>query len=144
MSDSPISITIGDNCMIYQHTILQTGGGTIKIGSDCMIKPFCVIHGLGGVVIGNYVLIASSSAIIAQTHVFSEVSTPIVLQGDIGEGIIIEDDVWIGYGVKILGGVTIGTGSVIGAGAVVTKDIPPFSVAAGVPAKVLRSRKATG
>ncbi|MBA2748254.1 MAG: acyltransferase, partial [Tatlockia sp.] len=57
------------------------------------------------------------------------------------QGVVIEDNCWLGYGVKVLDGVTIGEGSVIGAGAVVTKDIPPYSVAVGVPAKVVRSRQ---
>ncbi|RLI07683.1 acyltransferase [Candidatus Bathyarchaeota archaeon] len=143
MSESRIAIVIGDKTNIHQHAILQAGGGagTIKIGSNCTIKPFCIIYGLGGVVIGDHVLIASGSAIIAQTHIHADLSTPIALQGECGEGIVIEDDVWIGAGVKILDGVTIGAGSVIGAGAVVTKDIPPFSVAVGVPAKVIKNRK---
>ncbi len=61
---------------------------------------------------------------------------PIQSRGDI----VVEDDVWLGVGVKVLDGVTIGRGAVIGAGAVVTKDIPPLAIAAGVPARVLRRR----
>jgi acetyltransferase-like isoleucine patch superfamily enzyme len=141
MSESRVSMMIGDNTHVYHHAILQVGGGRIEIGSNCLIKPFSWIHCLGGVTIGDYVIIASGSAIIAQTHVHSDISTPIALQGEHGEGIIIEDNVWIGAEVKVLDGVTIGTGSVIGAGAVVTKDIPPFSVVVGVPAKVIKNRK---
>ena len=143
VSKSRVSIIIGDNTNIYQNAILHAmgGRGTIKIGLNCAIKPFSIIYGLGGVVIGNHVLIASGSAIIAQTHIHSDLTTPIALQDECGEGITIEDDVWIGAGVKVLDGVTIGTESVIGAGAVVTKDILPFSVAVGVPAKVIKNRK---
>ena len=143
MSESRIAIVIGNNTNIHQHAILDAmgGRGTIKIGSNCVIKPFCTIYGLGGVVIGDHVLIASGSAMIAQTHVYDDLTTPIVLQEECGEGITLEDDVWIGAGVKVLDGVTIGTGAVIGAGAVVTKDIPPFSVAIGVPANVIKNRK---
>ena len=140
-SESRVSMVIGDNTHIYHHAILQVGGGRIKIGANCLIKPFSWIHGLGGVIIGDYVIIAGGSAIVAQTHVHSNLSTPIALQGEHGEGIIIEDNVWIGAEVKVLDGVTIGTGSIIGAGAVVTKDIPPFSVAVGVPAKIIKNRK---
>lgn len=143
MSESRVGMVIGDNTYICHHAILQVGGGIIKIGSNCLIKPFSWIHCLGGVTIGDYVIIAGGSAIIAQTHVHSNISTPIALQGEHGKGIIIEDNVWIGAEVKVLDGVTIGTGSVIGAGAVVTKDIPPFSVAVGVPAKVIKNRKQT-
>ena len=141
MSKSCVSMRIGDNTHICQHAVLQTGGGTIKIGSNCLIKPFSTLHCLGGIQIGDNVIIAPSSAIIAQTHVYASRSTPIISQGERGKGIIIEDDVWIGVGAKVLDGVTIGTGSIIGAGAVVTKDIPPFSIAAGVPAKVIKNRK---
>jgi len=66
---------------------------------------------------------------------------PIINQGIISKGIKIEDDVWIGSNSTVLDGVTIGRGSVIGAGSVVTQDIPPFSVALGVPAKLIKERK---
>jgi acetyltransferase-like isoleucine patch superfamily enzyme len=142
VSKSHVSIVIGDNTSINHNAVIHAmgGNGRIIIGSNCGIKPFSMIYGLGGVVIGNYVLIASGSAIIAQTHIFSDSTMPIVLQGECGDGIVIEDDVWIGARAQVLDGVTIGTGSVIGAGAVVTKDIPPFSVAVGVPAKVIKNR----
>ena len=139
-SELRVSMVIGDNTRICHHAILQAGGGRIKIGSNCLIKPFSWIHCLGGVIIGDYVIIAGGSAIIAQTHVYADLTTPIALQEECGEGITIEDDVWIGAGVKVLDGVTIGTGSVIGAGAVVTRDIPSYSVAVGVPAKVIKNR----
>jgi acetyltransferase-like isoleucine patch superfamily enzyme len=140
-SELRVSMMLGDNTRICHHAILQTGGGRIKIGSNCLIKPFSWIHCLGGVIIGDYVTIAGGSAIIAQTHECADLTMPIALQGESGEGITIEDDVWIGAGVTVLDGVTIGTGSVIGAGAVVTRDIPSYSVAVGVPAKVIKNRK---
>ncbi|MNG32136.1 Virginiamycin A acetyltransferase [compost metagenome] len=76
----------------------------------------------------------------AENHVFSDKTKPIKEQGIYRQGITIEDDCWIGSNVTILDGVTIGTGSVVAAGAVVTKDVPPYSVVGGVPAKIIKER----
>lgn len=93
--------------------------------------------------IGNSVLIATQCVLISANHNFSDISKPIAEQGETREKIVIEDNVWLGASVKILAGVRIGEGSVIDAGAVVTKDIPPYSIAVGVPAKVIGYRKAS-
>jgi acetyltransferase-like isoleucine patch superfamily enzyme len=69
-------------------------------------------------------------------HVFEDPKTPIRLQGIRAEGIIIKDDVWLGTGVRVLDGITIGKGSIVGAGAVVTKDVPDYAIVTGVPARV--------
>jgi acetyltransferase-like isoleucine patch superfamily enzyme len=74
-------------------------------------------------------------------HVRSAVAIPIKDQGFTAKGISIEDDVWLGAGVKVLDGVKIGTGSIVGAGSVVTSDLPAFSVATGVPAVVKKRRR---
>jgi acetyltransferase-like isoleucine patch superfamily enzyme len=81
---------------------------------------------------------------IAANHVFSDPDRPIHSQGLDHAPITIEDDVWIGGRVNVVAGVTVGRGSVIGAGAVVTKDVPPYSVAVGVPARVIKSRRSDG
>ena len=73
-------------------------------------------------------------------HIYDDPKISIRLQGIRANGIKIEDDVWLGVGSTVLDGVTIGKGSVIGAGAVVTKNIPPYSVAVGVPANVIKER----
>lgn len=91
--------------------------------------------------IGNYVMIAHNVLIIGGNHAIDRIDIPMILQGEGKQGDInIEDDVWIGAGAIILTGVSIGKGSVIGAGSVVTKNIPPYSIAAGVPAKVIKKR----
>ena len=95
----------------------------------------------GPVTIGNDVMMGQDVIIYTTRHNDDSVEVPMRVQGmkDISP-VIIEDDVWIGGRVIILPGVTIGRGSIIGAGAVVSRSIPPYSVAVGVPAKVVRSR----
>ena len=97
---------------------------------------------VGPISIGNYVMMAPDVLIITVNHEFSDTETPMMFQGMADyEPVTIEDDVWIGERVIILPGVHIGKGSIIGAGAVVAKDIPPYSIAVGNPARVIRSRK---
>ncbi len=115
-------------------------GGQIVIGDRTYVGPYTCMSGFGKIEIGNDCLIASHSAIYAHNHNFSDPNKKIAEQGFSVKGIALEDDCWLGNGVKVMDGVTIGKGSVIGAGAVVTKDIPPYSVAVGVPAKVISKR----
>ena len=96
----------------------------------------------GTCVIGNYVMMGEDCTIITRNHKFDRTDIPMMEQGfEEEKPVHIVNDVWIGDRVTIMPGVHIGDGCVIGAGAVVTRDIPPYSIAAGVPAKVLRSRK---
>jgi len=134
------TVTIGDNCSISYGSILVTYGGSITIGNEVSLNPGVMIHGNGGVKIGNYVRIAAQTSIIAGNHRFDQREIPIKNQGMKCLGIVIEDDVWIGAGVRILDGVTISRGAIIGAGAVVTKSVPPFAIMGGVPAKRLGTR----
>jgi galactoside O-acetyltransferase len=90
--------------------------------------------------IGDDVLIATHTVIIPSNHNFSNVNIPIKDQGLSIQGIVIENDVWLGAGVTVLDGVVVGESSVVGAGAVVTKSIPPHTVAVGVPASPISSR----
>jgi len=78
---------------------------------------------------------------LAVNHVFDELEGPIMEQGITAQGIVIEDDVWLGSGVIVLDGVRIGKGSVVGAGSVVTEDLAPFSIAVGSPARAVRDRR---
>ncbi len=134
-------IEIGDKSYIGPYVLLETQrGGFIKIGSNTRIDTFCVIYGAGGVTIGNDCLIACHTVIVAGNHNFSDITKKINTQGLTAKGITIGDDVWIGTGVSILDGVHIGSHTVIGAGSVVTKDIPDNSIAVGVPAKVIKTR----
>jgi acetyltransferase-like isoleucine patch superfamily enzyme len=114
--------------------------GQVEVGRETFVGPYACMAGPGRIVIGEYCMIASHCGIYANTHIFTDRHQPIMLQGITTEGIVIEDDCWLGTGVKVLDGVTIGRGCVIGAGAVVTKDIPAYSIAVGVPAKVIGIR----
>lgn len=93
------------------------------------------------VTIGSDVVMGPDVVIMTNTHAFEDPNLPIRLQGNGGVApVVLEDDVWIGTRVIILPGVRIGRGTVVGAGSVVTRDLPAFSVAAGVPARVVRRR----
>jgi acetyltransferase-like isoleucine patch superfamily enzyme len=133
-------IALGEGCEIDHGAVLATYGGSIRLGRRCSVNSYSVLLGHGGLDVGDFVRIAPHCVIAPMNHVYADRSRPIMEQGLTREGIRIEDDVWLGAHTTVLDGCTIGGGSVIGAGAVVTQDIPPFSVAAGCPARVIRQR----
>jgi acetyltransferase-like isoleucine patch superfamily enzyme len=135
------SIELGDHVLIRPYAQLLTYGGNIRIGSNSIINQFSILYGHGGLIIGESVLIAAHCVLIPANHRYNCTDMPICEQGETRKGINIENDVWIGTNVTILDGVNIGTGSVIGAGSVVTKDIPSYSVAVGNPARVIKKRR---
>jgi acetyltransferase-like isoleucine patch superfamily enzyme len=98
------------------------------------------INGIGGVEIGKDTMLGPNVVLISGSHVFDNPNVPIRLQGTTRAKITIGHDVWLGANVCVMSGVTIGEGTIVGSGAVVTKDIPPFSIAGGVPAVILRKR----
>lgn len=110
------------------------------MGDHVTVNPFSVLYGHGGLRIGSNVLIAAHVIIIPANHRFDRADILIRKQGESRLGITIGDDVWIGAGARILDGVTIGTGCVVAAGAVVTRDVQPYSVVAGVPARTIKRR----
>lgn len=113
----------------------------VSIGRRSSLNQGSIVDGFGGVRIGEGVRIAAYSCLNTTDHDFSNPDEYIVDQGFVSAPIVIEDDVWIGAGVNVNKGVTIAKGAVIGSGSVVTHDIPPYSIAAGVPCKVIGSRK---
>lgn len=140
----PQGITIGPGTIVMHGAVLHVYNfrdiphAGIQIGRDSLIGEYCVIRGQGGVTIGDRVYTSPFTQIIAVNHVFDDPSRPFVEQGITAEGIVIEDDVWLGAGAIITDGVRVGQGAVVAAGAVVTKDVPPHTVVAGVPAKVVK------
>jgi acyl-[acyl carrier protein]--UDP-N-acetylglucosamine O-acyltransferase len=121
---------------VYNFRDLPHAG--ITIGRDSLIGEYTVIRGQGGVTIGDRVYTSPSVQIVAVDHVFDDPTRPFVEQGITAQGIVIEDDVWIGSAAVICDGVHVGRGAVVAAGAVVTQDVPPHVVVAGVPARVVR------
>lgn len=140
-------IVFGDNVTIPSFTTIRCTGvisqiGTgLVVGSNSGFGNYNFINAQGGVQIGNDVIIGPHVKILSENHIFSDPKVPIRLQGVNRQGIIIEDNVWIGAGAIILDGVTIGTGAVIAAGAVVTKNVSQHTVVAGVPAKPVSKAK---
>lgn len=103
------------------------------IGSNCLIGP--------KVKIGRFSMLANNVSIVGSDHLFSDPKTPIIFSGrPILKETVIGEDVWIGAFSIILSGINIGDGSIIGAGSVITKNIPPYSVYAGVPARFIKMR----
>ncbi len=141
----PGGIDIGENTMVMHHAELHVYNfrdlphAGIRIGRDCLISEFNVLRGQGGITIGDRVYTAPLVQLAAVNHVFSDPGRPFIEQGITAQGIVIEDDVWIGAGAVVTDGVRIGRGAVVAAGAVVTHDVPPHTVVAGVPARVVKT-----
>lgn len=134
-------IRIGNFCSIGPGVFLNCGPkGYLKIGDRVSLNTNVHISSLYGVDIGENTRIAEFVSIRDNDHNFSNLSVPIRSQGFVGSPIEIGSDVWIGRGVYIGKGIKIGDGAVIGANSVVTKNIPPYGVAVGVPAKVIKYR----
>lgn len=112
----------------------------VKIGRRVSINEWVFIDGYGGVEIGDDCRIAHGCSLISEDHNFADIGTPIRLQGKVGAKIVLGKDCWLGAGVRITKGVTIGDGCVIGTGSVVTRDLPPYAIAVGVPARVIGTR----
>lgn len=134
-------VEIGEGSVVKSAAYLGSRKGFIKIGRNCSINRNCVLLGYGGITIGDNVRIACNTAIVAFNHNYEDGDQPIANQGNRWEGITIQDDVWIGSGVRILDGVVISKGAVVGAGSVVTRSVDPYSVVAGVPAKEIKQRR---
>lgn len=131
-------LTIGTNCKIYPRVNLGDGN-EISIGNNTIINENVYIE---GVTIGNYVMIAPGVSIYASSHIFDSTDIPMIKQGQTSKNpSIIGDDVWIGRNAVIMPGLTIGDGTIIAAGAIVTKSIEPYCIVGGVPAKLIRKRK---
>lgn len=137
--DSGINLAIAPGVKIYPSKFVKIGNN-VMIGRDVIISTSK--SGSSPVFIGDDVMIAHRSLIIGGNHKYTRTDIPMNKQGEGVQGAInIESDVWIGAGCIVLTGVTIGEGSIVGSGSIVSKDIPKYSIAVGSPAKVINKRK---
>ncbi|MBB3287538.1 MULTISPECIES: acyltransferase [Rhizobium] len=137
-------VRIGDRVHFRKGVVIDAQEGSIEIGNHVSFNDYTILLGRGGIVIGNDVRIAAHAMIVSFDHNFDDVSQPIRLQGVTKKPIIIEDDVWIGAGAKILGGAHVAKGCVIGANAVVKGKTKPYGIYVGAPARLLKRRGETG
>ena len=135
-------IVLGDGVFIGRNTILSCKNGDIILGDNVNMGFNCEIFSASKVVLGKNNLIAAYCYLVGGDHTFARTDVSPLEQERRSKGIVLKDNLWLGAGVKVLDGATIGRDSIIGTGAVVKGIIPEFSIAVGIPAKVMKSRKA--
>lgn len=148
LGDDGLRIGSRTNVGAYSRLVVGTDvarpGRYIDIGEGCGIGEYSSVGGSGGVSIGKNTIIGQYFSAHPENHNFDDLSRPIREQGTTRRSIAIGEDCWLGARVTVLGGVTIGRGSVVAAGAVVTRDVPPLSIVAGIPARIVGSRSRSG
>lgn len=130
------NFVLGDNSTIEDFCTINNGVGDVLIGKRSRIGMSNVL--IGPVTIGNDVILAQNIVLSGLNHGYEDITKPIHKQPVTKKRITLEDEAWIGANVVIVAGVTIGRHAVVAAGSVVTKDVPPFTVVAGNPAKILK------
>ena len=135
-------IRIGTGVFVGRNTILSCKNGDIVIDDHANVGFNVEVFSAGRVRIGKDVLIAAYTYLVGGDHLFDRVDVPVLHQGRTAQGIEVDDNVWLGAHVVVSDGSRVGRDAIIGAGAVVRGEIPPFAIAAGVPARVIRDRRA--
>jgi acetyltransferase-like isoleucine patch superfamily enzyme len=145
---SRVGVKFGNNVTVGAYAMIRPSGyygreigEGLEVGDGSNVGPYCYLGASGGISIGKEVLMGPRVSLFAENHNFERTDISMRQQGVTRHRIVIEDDCWLASGSIILAGVTIGRGSIIAAGAVVTKDVPPYSIVAGNPARVIRSRE---
>jgi acetyltransferase-like isoleucine patch superfamily enzyme len=139
-------IVLGDNVSIGAYSIIRGSSPThvgegLLLGNHSSCDAYCFFGAGGMITIGEHVIMGQHVCFHAETHNHDSIEVSIRTQGVTPMPIVVEDDCWIGANVTILGGSKLGRGSIVGAGAVVRGEFPPYSVIAGVPARLIRSRR---
>lgn len=128
-------VRLGRGCQLYAEN------GRLELGKDTALSPGVTVDASGGLVrLGKQVAVGPGTVIRAANHCFDSLERPIMLQGHRYGEVIVEDDVWIAANCTLTPGVHIGHGAVVGAGAVVTRNVEPFAIVGGVPARAIGSR----
>jgi acetyltransferase-like isoleucine patch superfamily enzyme len=134
-------IELQDDVWLSRGSYIVTGPGQeVVVGPATYIGHRCLFYGHAGISVGRDVLLANDVQLICGNHTFARRDIPIRAQAPEGSPIVVEDDVWLGASAIVLGGVTVGRGCVVAAGSVVTHSLPPYSIARGVPARVVGVR----
>jgi len=127
-------LELGSNVCVHKGAIIDTSYGSIKIGSNVSVNPYTILYGHGGLSIGSNVRIAAHCVFIPANHSFKDKKIPIMNQEVTAKGIVVEDNVWFGARCVVLDGVRVCHSSVVGAGSVISRDVPSYHVSKGVPA----------
>ena len=135
----PRSLRLGARSYIAAYAYVTDD---VSTGDDCTVNPYAVVR--GRVSMGRGVRIGAHASIIGFNHGFSDPHTPVFQQAETVRGITLGDDVWVGSSVTILDGVSVGSHTILAAGAVVTRDVPDYAVVGGNPARILRDRLKPG
>lgn len=134
------NVTVGKGAIIVCTGVIANKGVGLEVGDYSAIGAQSFIGAQGGIKIGSNVIMGPGVRIFSENHNYDRLDLPIRKQGESRAKVVLEDDCWIGAGVTILAGVTVGRQTIVAAGSVVTKSIPPYSVVAGIPAKILKTR----
>jgi acetyltransferase-like isoleucine patch superfamily enzyme len=135
-------LLIGNGVFIGRNTILSCKNGDIEIDEGANIGFNCEIFSASRVHVGKNILMAAYTYLVGGDHLFDRTDIPVLQQGRTARGIDVGDGVWLGAHVVVTDGSTIGRDAIVGAGAVVVGDIPEFAIATGIPARVIRDRRA--
>jgi len=138
----PFLREVGDD-VVFLGRVSIRGMRGIHLGNHITVNENCTLDGSGELRVGNFVMIAKDACLYSAQHKFDDLAKPMTLQGYEYKQTVVEDDVWIGAKAVILPGVRVGKGAIVGAGAVVTRDVPPYAIFAGVPARQIGDRKKT-
>jgi acetyltransferase-like isoleucine patch superfamily enzyme len=137
-------IRIGRRVFLGRNTILACKEGDIVLEDGVNISYQCAVFSASSVRIGADTLLAAYCYVVGGGHGFDRTDVPVIRQGRPSKGVDVGRGAWLGAGAVVLDGVSVGHDAIVGAHAVVTQDVPPFAVAAGSPARVIRDRRESG
>jgi len=139
-SEAAVGVWLGTDVSLKDGVVVNANQGRVEVQERSWLGPYCVVYGNAGVRIGRDTMIGAHTVITSVGHESHRLDEPMRTQPLVLGPVVIGDDVWIGAHCSILPGVTIGHGAIVGAGSVVTRDVAPYSIVTGVPARQTGSR----